>query len=254
MDEDIEYNEIPREKKVRKKKHYLARFLIIVGVIAAAVIFLLSSFFAIKNVEVTGNNYYSDDEIVNIANVTKGANIFIHAGKSDIKSRLMENPYFSDVTVSRKLPNTLVIKVKERKQVAAIKYGNKYVVIDVNGLVLRTGDVDPEVTILNGLTLSKLKVGEKVRCEEKQTLKNTLAMVASMKKGDFYFKRIDVSNLVIKAYITDMLIVKGTPAQMKKSIDSGDLQKVVNRLFKNGTKRGTISLGEHNYMSYSPAF
>ena len=75
-----------------------------------------------------------------------------------------------------------------------------------------------------------------------------------MKKGDFYFKKIDVSNLIIKAYITDTLVVKGTPTQMKKSIDSGDLQKVVNRLFKNGTKRGTISLGEHNYMSFSPAF
>ena len=254
MDEEIEYKEIEREKKVRKKKHYLVRFLIIAGVIAAMIVFITSSFFDIKHIDVTGNSYYTDEEVINMANVTKGKNIFFHAGKSEIKDRLSANSYFSDIKVSRKLPNTLVIHVTERKQVAALVYGNKYVVIDVNGRVLRITEVEPEVTVLKGLTLSKMEVGEKVKAVEKQTLSTTLKMINSMKKGDFYFKKIDVSNLIIKAYITDTLVVKGTPAQMKKSIDSGDLQKVVNRLFKNGTKRGTISLGEHNYMSFSPAF
>ena len=185
MDEEIEYKEIGREKKVRKKKHYLVRFLIIVGVIAALIVFITSSFFDIKHIDVTGNSYYTDEEVINMANVTKGKNIFFQAGKSEIKDRLSANSYFSDIKVSRKLPNTLVIHVTERKQVAALVYGNKYVVIDVNGRVLRITEVEPEVTVLKGLTLSKMEVGEKVKAVEKQTLSTTLKMINSMAKELF---------------------------------------------------------------------
>lgn len=252
--EEIEYKEIPREKKVRKKKHYLAKFLIVVGVIAAIIAILLSPLFNIEKIKVNGNSYYSDEEVINIANATKGHNIFINSGASSIKERLGEDPYFSDVNVDIKLPSTLVINVTERKQVAAFIYGNQYVVIDVDGRVLRKTDVDPKVTLLKGLTLSKIKVGEKIKAEQKETLKNTLTMISTMKKGNLYFKRIDVSRVIIKAYIYDMLLVKGTPKQMKKAIDSGDLQKVVSKLFDSGYKRGTISLGDHNYISFSPGY
>ena len=253
MSEDIEFKEINREKKVRKKKHYLLRFLIVVGVIAALIAFLLSPVFNVKKITVTGNYYYTDDEVINIAAATKGVNIFIHSGRSAIKERLEKDPYFSDVKVSMGLPSTLKIRVTERRQVAAIVYGNQYVVIDVNGTVLRKTSVDPKVTLLRGLTLSRIETGSKVKAVEKETLKSTLEMIASMKKGDFYFKKINVSNVFIRAYIYDNLVVKGTPKQMKKAIDSGDLQKVVNKLFKSGIKRGTISLGNSNYISFSPA-
>ena len=79
-----------------------------------------------------------------------------------------------------------------------------------------------------------------------------MKMLSSMKEGDIYFKKIDVSRVVIKAYIYDTLIVKGTPKQMMKAIDSGKLQIVVNDLFKKDITRGTINLGDHKYLSFSP--
>ena len=97
-------------------------------------------------------------------------------------------------------------------------------------------------------------MGEAIGAEETSTLETTLKMLSTMKEGDIYFKKIDVSRVVIKAYIYDTLIVKGTPKQMMKAIDSGNLQKVVNNLFNNDTTRGTINLGDHNYMSFSPGF
>lgn len=254
MDNEVEYKEIPREKKVRKKKHYFLKFIIVIGVAAALIAFLMSPVFNIKSVKVEGNSYYSKSEIINIANATKGQNIFLHTGASSIKERLEANPYFSEVKVHRSLPSTVIIKVNERKQVAAFIYGNQYVVIDVNGRVLRMTSVNPKITLLRGLTLSRIKIGEKIKAEQGESLKNTLAMVSTMKKGNLYFKKIDVSSLFIKAYIYDTLIVKGTPEQMKKSIDCGGLQKVVSQLFGNGYKRGTITLGDHNYISFSPGY
>lgn len=252
--EDIEFKEIERSKKVRKKKNYLLRFFITVGIVAAVGLFLSSGFFDIKTIEVEGSSYYEADEVINLALARKNVNIFWGAGTDRIKKNLLKDPYFSEVKVKRKLPSTLVIKVKERAQAAAIVYGDQYVVIDKEGIVLRKSRVDPKITLLTGLTVSKLKIGEKVEAEEKTVLDTTLATLDSMRDGDIYFKKIDVSGIVLRAYIYDTLVVQGTAKQMKSAVDSGNLQKVVNNLLKNDTIRGTIHLGDHNYMPFSPEF
>lgn len=248
------FKRVGREKKVRRKKNYGLRFLGVIGGIVLLVLFISSGIFSVKTIEVEGNHYYADDQIINMAGAKTGVNIIWHAGKSDIEDNLLQNPYFQGVKVRRKLPGTLVIEVEERLQTAAFTYGDKFVIIDADGTVLRKSSVDPKLTIISGLTISKLKVGEKIGAEEEGTLAQALKMLDAMKDGDIFFKKIDVSKVVIKAYIYDTLIVKGTPKQMMKAIERGDLQKVVNNLFENKTKRGTINLGNHNYMSFSPDF
>lgn len=252
--DDIKFREIDRQKKVRKKKNYLLRLLVFVCAVAAAGVFLASGFFDVKNIEVEGNYYYQDDEVMNLAVAETGKNIFWGTGVGDMKDNLLKNPYFEEVKIKRKLPGTLVIKVKERRQIAAIVYSDKYVVIDKEGRVLRKSSVDPKVTLLTGLTISKLKVGEQVEAEESAALATTLATLDTMRDGDIYFKKIDVSGIVLRAYIYDTLMVKGTAKQIQSAIDSGNLQKVVNNLLKNNTTRGTIHLGDHNYMPFSPEF
>ncbi len=254
MSQEIQYREIPREKKIRRKKHYLIKFLIVVGIIVCTVVFLRSSFFDIKKIDVKGNDYYSDEEIINMSGASTGRNILFDSGRKQIVEKLEVNPYFREVKVKRDLPKKLIIDVNERKQIAAAVFGNKYVVIDVNGLVLRTAETDPKLTLLSGFTLSRIKEGKKIKAKEKDMLSETLSMVSIMDKGDLYFKRIKVDKTYIRAYIYDTLLVKGTPEQMKRSIERGDLQKVVNKLYKDKIKRGTINLGEHDYISFSPAY
>ena len=251
---DIEFNEVARKKKVRKKKNYLLRFVVMIGVLAAAGLFLSSSFFDVKTIEVDGNGYYNAEEVRNLAVATTGNNIFWGGDVGRMEDNLLKDPYFSEVNVRRKLPSTLIIEVEERTQTAAIVYGEEYVVIDRDGLVLRRSKVDPKITLLKGLTISKLSLGEKVEAEEQTALKTTLTMLEAMRDGDIYFKRIDVSGIVLRAYIYDTLVVKGTAKQILSALESGDLQKVVNNLLKNDTTRGTIHLGEHNYMPFSPEF
>lgn len=85
-------------------------------------------------------------------------------------------------------------------------------------------------------------------------MSSTLQMLTVMKDGDFFFKKIDASHVIIRAYIYDTLVVKGTPKQMMKAIESGSLQKVVNKLIESDISRGTINLGDHNYVPFSPDF
>ena len=113
-----------------------------------------------------------------------GGNIFIGIDTGDIRSRLEKDAYMSSVKVKRVLPDTVKIQLEERKQTVAIVYGEKYVVVDGDGVVLRKTGVMPEITVLKGLTISKLSVGEKVETEEKVLLRQTLQMLSVMEKSN----------------------------------------------------------------------
>lgn len=250
-EKDLKMTQVPKKRKRRKKRYFL-KFLIFLGVCVLIYFGLSSSYFNIRHISVSGNHYYTDQEVINMADAKKGKNIFFKSGKQDMVKRLEKDPYFADVKVKRSLPSTLKIVVKERVQTAAVAYGDQYVVIDNEGNVLRKTGVMPKVTLLTGLTISKMEVGEPIEVEEKETLGVTLDMLHAMVKGDIYFKKIDISKVIIRAYIYDNLIVKGKPEHLMNAIKSGSLQKVVTDLFDDGISRGTINIGGNDYMSFSP--
>ncbi len=250
---EMDFHDVPRKKKKHRKHHYLLDILVGAALVLGVALFLLSPVFNIEKIEVQGNHYYSDSEVINIATAQKGVSLFWMKGRSQMKEKLLQNPYFTDVKFRCRLPSTLIIRVKERKQVAAIKYGDQYIVIDGTGRVLRKTDVNPDITILKGLTLSRITVGERVRAEESGTLQYMLDMIKETQKGDFYFREIDMSGVIVKAYITKTLLVKCSASQLRKAVADGNLQKVVNKLFKSKIYRGTISIGKENYMYFSPS-
>ncbi|MCI8608246.1 MAG: FtsQ-type POTRA domain-containing protein [Firmicutes bacterium] len=208
--------------------------------------------FNIAKYEVEGNRYYSADEILIMGNCKTGGNIFWKAGISDIEERLSKDAYMQEVTVKRSLPDTIVIEIVERKQTAAIALGEKYVVIDSNGTVLRKTSVEPKIPVLRGLTITKMTVGEEIETEEKILLQQTLEMLASMEKGDMFFKKVEISKLQIKAYVYDSLLCQGTPENLTKAIESNRLQLVIQELYEKGIERGTIKVTGDEDISFTP--
>ena len=242
-----------KRKKVKKRKsHFLRNFLLLILICVGIFFFLKSDYFLIKDIEVVGNSYYTKTEVISIAKATTGKNIIFDAEKDTILENLEANPFFKNVTVKRQLPSTLLIEVEERPQIAAVEFGDSFIVIDDEGVILRRTDVDPRVTILTGLTISRMDVGEPIEAEEKETLSMTLRMLKTMEEGDLYFKKIDVSRVVIKAYIYDNLIVKGTPAEVFSAIEEGYVQSVVSDLFSKNVSRGTIKMGGSGQVIFTP--
>ena len=245
-----------KEERAIKRKKRRIKFVVKLGVfllIAGAVVFLLKSpFFNVKNFRVEGNSYYTDEEILVMGNCKTGGNIFIGIDTGDIRSRLEKDAYMSSVKVKRVLPDTVKIQLEERKQTAAIVYGEKYVVVDGDGVVLRKTGVMPEITVLKGLTISKLSVGEKVETEEKVLLRQTLQMLSVMEKSNMYFKTIELSEGEIKAHIMDNLICQGTPENIMKAMEKDSLQLVVQELFDRKIERGTIKISGDRTVSFTP--
>ena len=49
------------------------------------------------------------------------------------------------------------------------------------------------------------------------------ALLEAMEESDIYFKKIDISQVTVKAYINDLLICKGSPADILTNMKNGNL-------------------------------
>lgn len=241
----------PRKKKKRKKKNYLLRLLVIITIGVGLYFLITSELFDISSVKIENNNYYTVEQVKDKAGVKIGKNIF-KLKKSDIKEKLLKDPYFENVVIKRKFPSTIVIEVTERTEKATIPNDNYYIIIDPNGLVLRKSEIQPKITIIEGLTVKKTKEGKPLEVEENSILTDTLNMLKSMENSDLFFKKIDISNVIIKAHIYDQLICEGTPENLTESIENGNLEKTLYDMYSRGIERGILKIGSDDYCSFDP--
>lgn len=249
--DDIEKRRMKRKRKL-KMPGFFTRIFIILGVIIAVTAFSLSSFFTVDTIDVQGNKYFTDEEISNMAHASTGQNIIYKLNKGNMLNYLEKNPYIEEARVYRKLPSTIVINVKERIQVAALTYGDQFLIIDNKGTLLRITKTKPKLTIVTGFKVKKVKLGEPVEVNSPDLFKELLSLLKSMEAGDVYFTKINITELFITANVYDSLVVKSKYKDLKDNIDKGRLHKVLDELFKRNIKRGTITISSDGYASFTP--
>ena len=249
--DDIEKRRMKRKRKL-KMPGFFTRIFIILGVIIAVTAFSLSSFFTVDTIDVQGNKYFTDEEISNMAHASTGQNIIYKLNKGNMLNYLEKNPYIEEARVYRKLPSTIVINVKERIQIAALTYGDQFLIIDNKGTLLRISKTKPKLTIITGFKVKKVKLGETIEVNSPDLFKELLSLLKSMEAGDVYFTKINITELFITANVYDSLVVKSKYKDLKDNIDKGRLHKVLDELFKRNIKRGTITISSDGYASFTP--
>lgn len=249
--DDIEKRRMKRKRKL-KMPGFFTKIFITLGVIIAVTAFSLSSFFTVDTIDVQGNKYFTDEEISNMAHASTGQNIIYKLNKGNMLNYLEKNPYIEEARVYRKLPSTIVINVKERIQIAALTYGDQFLIIDNKGTLLRITKTKPKLTIVTGFKVKKVKLGEPVEVNSPDLFKELLSLLKSMEAGDVYFTKINITELFITANVYDSLVVKSKYKDLKDNIDKGRLHKVLDELFKRNIKRGTITISSDGYASFTP--
>lgn len=249
--DDIEKRRLKRRRKL-KMPGFFTRVFIVVGITIAVIAFSLSNFFTVDTIDVQGNKYFTDEEISNMAHASTGRNIIYKLNKGSMRKYLEKNPYIEEARVYRKLPSTIVINVKERMQIATLTYGDKFLIIDNKGTLLRITKTKPKLTIVTGFKVKKVKLGEAVEVSNPDLFKELLSLLKSMEEGDVYFTKINITEMFITANVYDSLVVRSKYKDLKENIDKGRLHKVLDELFKRNIKRGTITISSDGYASFTP--
>lgn len=123
---------------------------------------LADSKYAVSHIVVRGNEKLSSDEIVSASSLKKGQNIFrckIHHAKERIGSL----PLVERATVSRFMPDVVVIEVTERVPRARLA-GTEQLLTDYAGMILPPAAAnDPEeLPVISGMDAKDLAVGQRL--------------------------------------------------------------------------------------------
>ena len=102
-----------QRKRKRKKRAKVVFFsLLFVLMIITLAILSMTVFFNAETIEVTGNTRYTAEELLEKGDLKIGQNLF-RLDKFEVIDRMKILPYVKEVTIKRKLPNTLSITVEE---------------------------------------------------------------------------------------------------------------------------------------------
>jgi cell division protein FtsQ len=96
--------------------------------------------FAVKTIVVDGNQRATDDELIRLAAIADGANIFA-LSMSDVAERVRRSPWVDTAHAERRLPDGIAITVSERVPAAVVRAPALYLV-DAQGRAFKRAAVE----------------------------------------------------------------------------------------------------------------
>jgi len=149
--------------------------------------------FDIAAIEVDGNEKVSKDEILRAAGMDQAKNIFsynVGAAGREIEGL----PWIQKVTIERRLPDTLRIRVIERQPVALIKLGRFYY-FDGEGNIFAEADGSTgwDFPVISGIDKEGLLEGDEATFAE---VTEGIALLDLMKRQGRYLSWSNISELV----------------------------------------------------------
>lgn len=149
------------------------RLLIMAGVVAAVVLSMVI-FFRVRHIEVQGNRYYSAEEIISAAGVAKGDNLLTlsRAGIAASITSGEDMAYVRTVSVTRRLPDTLIITITEDNVTFAMQdeAGQYYLITAYGKATQQVESYEASEHIqIKELTIATPTIGEQITVTEDES-------------------------------------------------------------------------------------
>ena len=160
----------PRRVKRRrriKKKRTPSKSIVWKTIIGAALIIGLFTLpLPIGQIQVTGTNQLSSEDVVAIGDLGYPVNI-LRVRTGALEERLQKDMRVDTAHVSYALPLTLQVDVKERTAVVVVPSQFGFVALDRQGMVIASGPTIPDTTvpIISGVRLGNSLLGDTVESE-----------------------------------------------------------------------------------------
>ena len=232
------HEEEMKPKRRRKKGHKLYAFIVLILGLAIVAMTVLLLFY-VQKIEVTGNEYSKDQEVVNTIQSDKFAvnSLYVlwkyHFTDYDIPESL------EAMDVGLKNPWTIKVAVKERKILGFVYEGDDYVYFDKEGVVvLRSSEFIEGTPCIEGIDVSGAKLYQKLKSKDKNLFESILKVTQEVKKFGLAPDRIVCTDSGIDLYFGDIRAALGTRITSEKV---GQLSPILEKI---SGKAGTLHL-EH---------
>ena len=216
-------NEYIMKRHKKKRKNKLTAFAILLISILITLCFK-HPFFNVKIVEVKNNKNIKKELIIKSSQISNENNIF-YLNLNNVKKNIMSNPYILDAQIKRKLPNKIVINIKERKASYYIEKNKKFYVIDNNGYVLEEKDniKNMKLVKIDGINKKDYKIGEPLFEEDNiriNFMKN-LASLIDKKDNNYEIAIINIKNMNnIQLKYRNIQIIIGDDEELDKKLNT----------------------------------
>jgi len=182
----------------KESKKIIAVFVGIICIAAFLTFVLLR--FQLKNTIITGNSYYSSEEIIAIfASKDKGLKALLENNTlyiffNFVRKRESVPPLIETLDMEIESHDTIKVSVVEKSLVACVKYMGYYMVFDREGIVIESlKEPISGITLVTGLKFDHIAVNDKIFVENDTVFARIVELTNVLKKKELSVDAIDVS-------------------------------------------------------------
>lgn len=239
----------------KKRKDIIVTSLVFVLILSTTLIcFLKSEFFTLSEIEIQGNTILDDNQMIDKKIITN-KNIFTYNLKG-IEKNIENNPYIEEAKVKIKLPNKLIISVKEVEVVALLSNGQDYCYIDDKGTnIEKIDDLDKNNGKIVVNTKFELDNKNNIKYENDKSKEKVLNLIT-------YLKNEHLDKKIVKVEYERNKRISMLTKENSKFImeDNKDLEynismisKIIVDLQSKNIKDGIVDLTYGDYAIYKPS-
>ncbi len=231
-----------REKNIIRRKIkgiLVVFFLTIIFILWTIYSILQSDLLNLKKIEVFGNVLLTEDEIIEESKLYLSRNIFQY-NLLEIGDNVAKNPFVKDAEVKRKLPNSMMITVKEREKYAIIPYMGSFIYIDSSQVVLQASNeyLGEDLVLITGVEFQGFKLGDKIDINNSQLFDTALQLIEASRISSI-IEMISEINIGNKDYI-QLITFDGIEVLLAADTDPAysilALKEILNNLYTRNTK------------------
>jgi cell division protein FtsQ len=179
-----------------------------------------SVFLKVIVIEVSGAEKYSDADIIRMSGIQVGENILRVDVDAAARKVELAMPYIEEANIMFKLPDKILIEVKESVVIGAIDYASGVAIVNPLGKVLDYIDFIPQNSIvILGFTPAEVNVGSQLRVspEDDTKMRHLLEVLRAIEETKLYesIDYIDITNIsrISIGYQNRLSVVIGTSSE-----------------------------------------
>ncbi|WP_049945900.1 cell division protein FtsQ/DivIB [Butyrivibrio sp. LC3010] len=197
---------------LHKSLFFIGAFVLILLIGVMSALLYISNNYTITNVYVDGNIHYTDEEVMNMVMTDKLDKNSLYLSLKYRNKEITGIPFIEKMDVEILAPDTVRINVYEKAIAGYVKYLDRYIYFDRDGIVVETsGEPSSDVPLVLGLNFDYIVLHEKLPVENDNVFSEILDITQLLNKYDLNADKIFFdSDFHLYVYFENVEVSLGT--------------------------------------------